>query len=123
RVARLAHQVVVALRALGQLIGAAPIAQMADTHQADALQQLQRAVDAGDVEARDGVLDLRTDVLGRYVAAAPPQYVPHELALRRQPVTQRLKLVRRAVLGHVECEDNVWSVTRGPRRVYRGGVI
>lgn len=54
--------------------------------EAELRQQREGAVDAGDVEAGDGLSDPLVDLLDGEVALGLPKRLPHQAPLRRQPV-------------------------------------
>ena len=69
----------------GQVVGRRPVMEVGVGDHADVLEQLERAVDGGDVDAAGGLLDLGADLFRGRVVELRHRF-QHELALRRHPV-------------------------------------
>jgi len=65
-------------------VGGRAVAEVGVVDQTDAVEQVERAVDRGDVDRGRGLLHLRADLLGGGVAERAHR-VEHELPLRRHP--------------------------------------
>jgi len=65
-------------------VGGRAVAEVGVAHEADAVEQVERAVDRRDVHRRGRALDLHADLLRRRVVEGPHS-VQHELALRCHP--------------------------------------
>ena len=83
----------------GQVVGGRPVVQVGVGDHADLLEQFERAVDGGDVDAARGLLDLGADLLrGRVIE--PRHRLQDELALRRHPVAAGSQLLIPAPHDH-----------------------
>ena len=87
-----ADEVYVLLLADGVIRGRA-VGQVRVGHQAEFLEQLQRAVDGGDVDAGGGLRHLEVHLVGRGVAKAVHR-LEHELTLCGEAETARAEFVR-----------------------------
>ena len=82
--ADVAHQVHVLV--LVDRVARRAVAQVGVPHEPEPVEQVERAVDRGDVDRRRRLLDALSDLFGRRVLQRPDR-VQHELALRRHAQT------------------------------------
>jgi len=87
-----ADEVYVLLLADGVIRGRA-VGQVRVGHQAELLEELQRAVNGGDVDTGGGLRHLEVHLVGRGVAKVVHR-LEHQLALRGEAETARAEFVR-----------------------------
>jgi len=99
----LTHQVMVG-HFLLHLEETARGAQVGLPYQSQPYEELQRAVDGGDIDVGELLLHVSADLFGAHVRAITAEHVPYERSLRRETVAEFVQGLS-GVVCHADCES------------------